>query len=483
MFSRPSRTYFAKVIVITHLFVGCLAARFAVHPSDMTVREGDSIELSCKIRGLKEDQDVSWYRDDLELSRDKIIVVNDNMHSRYVVTSFPDGRNSIYVLKIDPTIRSDAGIYTCRILSNGHLDVRSKNASVVILQIPQQRYPECKISSNKITVNDLVTMNCSTERITPVVNISWTVNGTTVESNTLLIGNTTTIQYQFRARKTDHLRVFMCFLFSDVLEESRNCSVGQIDVFYPPTVSIAHTANNIIAGREIFMVCQSKANPPVTDYNWKFSPVIPDRFVFIDESTQVLRLVNTTSDLNNTIITCTASNEVGSKTDQVRLYIQAEKHTIPVTPAYTPQNYGSDQPDNRLADTISLPLPILVVCAVTGIVFVLVTTVIPIYILCMCNKKQNETKKDEVHCPIDVREMQEVLQPDHYFEPCDRVLPRIPDSEREFPWRKHIGVQVPDDDYDIASTSYTMYMTMKEPKRVRRNEQYRRYHTLIPMRL
>ncbi|XP_071944688.1 cell adhesion molecule 3-like [Antedon mediterranea] len=472
MFTRHKRYFIhVEIAVFVCFVINSLATRISQHPVDVTVREGDKVELSCKIRRLRENQEVWWYKNTSELSHGRVIL-QDPVDSRYTVTSFPDGLTSIYVLQIYPTTRSDNGVYTCKIVSDADIVLESENASVIILEVPRQRYPECRAEQDTFIVNDLVSLNCSTEIIQPTVSLSWSLDNTIVDSEIYITDKIKTIQYKFRAMKTDNRKSFLCVLKSDMLMYSRNCSIGPVNMLYKPTVKIHSTSNTVIAGREVFIACNSDANPLVREYKWKISPDMPHKYVHIDkESTQVLRIVNISTDQNNTIVSCTAENEVGSGFDQVKLFVEGKEQVKESHPENLPENVSSVG--------ISLPLPILIACAITSIVLILITVIVPLYFLCIC-KKGRKTEA-ELNVPINITEMQEILQPDYYFEPRDRVLPRVPDNDRQFTWKKHIGVQVPDDNYDIASTFY-MYLTLNEPKRSRHIEHYRHYHTLNPMR-
>ncbi|XP_033116370.1 kin of IRRE-like protein 1 [Anneissia japonica] len=400
--------------------------------------EGERAKLSCLVQDIQYTHSISWWKDNIKVSSDEIILIEDD---RYISLFLENS----YALIITSTENIDSGDYQCKIYdkTTENLLLSSGNIYLSILQVPNIKYPECStIQQENLRAGYEVILMCISEVINPPVVLSWFKNGIPVNTQdvtTKKLNGLVHTSYTFIASKQDNTASFECQQSSQLRPNNySNCVITTLDVKYKPSISIQHT-RDILAGSDSILFCQSNSNPPVTDYRWTFEPELQWSEYEIDG--QVLRLLKVSLSRNATIIKCLVKNEVGEAVDTTIIFVSNEK-------MFTKGNLEGDRKqdgNNLISDetnstTLSITTVIIVVVILGAILVILI--IIPVYYHCIC--KQNipvDASGREIHQPSVYYDTRDYVSSGLY----DRSLPRLPNTGHYGHWRHSFASQVPED--------------------------------------
>ncbi|XP_059410868.1 B-cell receptor CD22-like [Carassius carassius] len=202
--------------------------------SPETVKEGDSVRLTCKSScALTDRATFIWYRNSQPLTERR------------------DRNNQLLLQSVR---REDAGRYSCA------LQEHTYNSPAVQLDVmyPPKSVSVSISSSGVIVEGDSVTLTCSSDS-NPPAEISWFKGGMIVGSGRI---------YTILKISSDHSGEYKC--------KSRNkhgekySETVTLNVMYPPrnvTVSITESGQ-IWEGDSVTLICSSDSNPPALNFSW-----------------------------------------------------------------------------------------------------------------------------------------------------------------------------------------------------------------------
>ncbi|XP_071945693.1 uncharacterized protein [Antedon mediterranea] len=446
---------------------------FIKEPLDENQAEGDLTYFTCIVRELDETQYVSWLHNGRKISKNGEIIINTYAH--YSIEF--DSAFGSYNLRIQNVQRRDTGRYTCTVYdSNDQIVEKSRTANFTVLEIPQQQYPICSSTKTSYRVGQYVVLNCISEKTTPPALLRWVHNIGGSESG-LKESSTGNYEksYSFIAKQSDNRAIFTCELTTSANPSiERNCTIGALDVLYPPIVRIQQT-RDVILGNEAIFICYSDANPQETTFEWSFDPPISEN-IFVLENDIILRIKNTISSLNGTSVICKVTNSIGSGSSKLIVNVKLKESINNVVETNNGketkksekpnernknksnnQNYNSNQqllqtrsPNNKNNSSTDISISLVVIIALVCIVLILGLAMIPVGYM-------RYTRSDTINRgrPVSI--------PDVYFEPRDHIDPMLPQLGLPAPWMRTVGVQVPG---ECESDATYNTQVMPQPRQV-----------------
>ncbi|XP_033118869.1 kin of IRRE-like protein 1 [Anneissia japonica] len=342
------------------------ALKFKYHPRNETVIEGVGVEMTCVLEEQVPDSSLSWIRNGQKITEGKIILkASGQLLHRDVRTaiSMLSGEHTSYRLEIPDVMYSDSGKYVCAVYQNG-IDVKSEVAHLKVNQLPDPMYPICDPTVNQIREGSRVKLKCTGDAIDPPTELRLLKYVTDIHTDTevLLYRQTTPITYSFIANTDDNNAIFTCQLTTPADPSiARNCSFGPLNVWYKPSITIQH-AGTTLSRREAIFICQTNANPPVTDFIWQFDPPLSiDRYE-IDDIGQVMRILRVNIGDNGLIVKCTARNNVEDNVvgqpdvyfepqDRLTLPLPNKRHSV-----LWRRSFGAQVPTDRDVDAMYLEI-------------------------------------------------------------------------------------------------------------------------------
>ncbi|XP_071944613.1 limbic system-associated membrane protein-like [Antedon mediterranea] len=455
---------------------------FIKQPEDESRAEGELTYFNCMVKNLDEGEYVSWLHNGRKISR-KDIISDTSIFDRYSIEF--DDVFSTYNLRIKNIQRRDVGIYACAVYDDSdNVVAETKSSNFTVLQIPEKYYPLCSNIKTSYKLNQNIVVVCSSEKTYPLPSLIWKRDGINIVSQ--LEEKTSRdiykVSYSVNAKQSDNRAIFICELTTSANPSiRRNCSVGPINVLYPPVVSIKQTSD-IVLGDEAIFICYSDANPQENIFQWSFDPPINKNMYFL-ENEFILRITNVVISLNDTIVTCEVENSVGRSYSKLNINIKrktsfdssvndnegngkggSKKNTNGFKTEGTEddgatignkeksknQNSNQNTIQTRSQDkknstdvSISLVITIAVVC----IIVILGLALIPVGYMRYTRRQPSDT----------ISRGRPVSIPDVYFEPRDHIDPMLPQLGLAAPWMRTVGVQVPGEcEYDVTYNTQVM---------------------------
>ena len=428
---------------------------FISQPIERTVLEGDDVTFYCIIDNLLPSHDVSWYRGGIRISTG--VTVDPSLTQ--VVDRFSIEGNEDqgeYNLKITEVALADDIDYYCKVTASSGFNLESDHARLEVHHVPPNKYPGCfPLSKESFVAGETITLTCQSERGNPPVMLKWLRKEQHLSAHLDDSQNGyRSLDYEFTIGPENHGDIFQCKMESSAANTyiRRSCSLGPLNVLFPPAKPILETTPKIIAAdQEIELSCKTDANPTPL-YTWSFSNNFDQRRITYTENGQSILFTTELSD-NGTAITCNATNEYGTNQSKTLLNFNPTQ-TKPVygtTPSQTlkPNDDNSDQPHKPQTDTsnnVVLKPEILAIVAST-LTLILLVLIILIVITCRCrpqNPKTVNQMPQMIYGQYGPTSVQGWEQGSIYFEPRDRISVRdMPTWQRPTPWHRNVAVQVP----------------------------------------
>ncbi|XP_033118887.1 leucine-rich repeats and immunoglobulin-like domains protein 2 [Anneissia japonica] len=422
------RMYFLRYAFIVNLISIIKAVEFSHNPQDHVVIEGTTVKLTCVLEEVVSDRSLSWLRNRQKITEGRNILESSQLLYRDVITNISplSGKSTFYELEIRSVLYSDSGKYACAVDRNG-IEVKSEAADLTVNQLPDPIYPICDPIGNPISEGNRVKLKCTGDIIDPPIKLRLSKYMTDIKTDTevLLYQQTTPIMHSIIANASDNNAIFTCQLTTPANQSIiRNCSFGPLNVWYKPNITIQHAATTL-SGREAIFICQTNANPPVTDFMWQFYPPLSIDRYDVDDIGQVMRILRVTIDDNGLIVKCTARNTVGRVAYHVTIkVIDTDNGSI-----NKPKTNAIESTNNKQSKKKSISLSVLLAVVSVLVLVIVFAIIIPVYYFCICSKKEENV----------------VGQPDVYFEPQDRLTLPLPNKRHSVLWRRSFGAQVPTD--------------------------------------
>ncbi|XP_071944202.1 cell adhesion molecule 4-like [Antedon mediterranea] len=404
---------------------------------DVTIREGKQTFFSCTVEHFDSNRHVvRWLDDNLQ-----ILSKADRFDIDGAVVN--DGGDFRSTFTISDVRRTDARSYTCQVydvINNEEVSV-SKPIQLYVLEIPNERYPICDKSSI-FEEGVPVEITCLSEKTDPKAKLTWSKNGEELTSNINEgTNNDEQVQtYTFTPTSSDDEASFHCSLKTEAdVSLQRNCTLHHIRVRFKPKVTVMGETSFV--GKESVFICHITAsNPPVDTYKWTTHPFIPSYRYQAGDHT--FRLFKPELSDNGTRISCSATNSVGKTFNSTIINVK-ERSIQPILPTTGTQ---TDPNGNRQSGT-EKSLSYIVFISIGVVLCLLIIMLIPIFYIQCCKNSWDFLGR-------------EIVQPDVYFEPKDRILPQLPEGDENVRWMRSIGVQVPQD----AELAY-IYHEIRENQR------------------
>ncbi|XP_033118823.1 cell adhesion molecule 4-like [Anneissia japonica] len=435
-----------KILLMLLLYYHADAVEFAAKPKDVNEFEGQTATLKCFLKHFNiETHVVSWWKEKAKLSQQNEVVAMD-LRMSVNLDELPFAGAYSYSLLITELIIEDEGDYYCQI--DQAPTISSGRARLFVLQIPSSEYPKCSKSANMYLVGSQVKLTCISELISPPVKLNWIRKGSSTLSMNFQAETRDDFfkkHYTFIAKKTDNDATFLCQQTTDAVSEMHNCTISNLNIQYRPEVKIQHTSA-LFAGSDSILFCQSFANPPVTQFQWTFIPVLNANEYIADG--QVLTLIKPSIATNGTRITCSAENNIGINTNTVTLHIKKEERRknfihkkdedLENSPKTKRKNMNMDA-----KETQSVSLYVVIIIIVLVVIIIVVVVIIPVYYYCFCKTRTVTDSSGR-----------EIYQPTVYYDTrnrasnsgvYDRCLPRLPSTGQYDQWRHSFASQVPED--------------------------------------
>ncbi|KAM4608280.1 immunoglobulin superfamily member 2-like [Polymixia lowei] len=167
---------------------------------NVTVNEGDKLQLTCKVTGFKGQLSVTWqYRSGsiamvpfsnvISLSQEGVMELGVDFRKRTVKAMRPAA--DIFTLELNQVTPSDAGIYQCTV-SDGKMDttnVQSQNGTVAVSPVDSLLKVSLKSRNTVAKVGDEVELMCLVRGPPLPVTVSWTLQrvGASTPDNVLTL--------------------------------------------------------------------------------------------------------------------------------------------------------------------------------------------------------------------------------------------------------------------------------------------------------
>ncbi|XP_071945833.1 leucine-rich repeats and immunoglobulin-like domains protein 2 [Antedon mediterranea] len=409
--------YFVNRIVAT-------STEFIYHPRAETAIEGTVVKLTCGVEGVDSESTFSWIKNGVTLTNGKDILESSPYLDRNLFVDFGwlTTTSIYYTLEISNVLHSDSGEYACIVNHNG-FEVKSNTAYITVNQLPHRTYPLCEQIGSPVKEGKQVNLRCEGEVINPPIELKLSRSMPGNQAVTILNKRTTPIINSFVANRVDNNAIFNCQLTTPANTSIvRTCSIGPLNVWYKPNVTIQH-AGISLSGREAIFICQADANPPV-DFTWQFDPILNIERYVIDDIGQVMRILNVDIDDNGLLVKCIAKNTVGQVTSHVIMEVIGNKEDD------KPKTNAIESVNEKQAEKKSISLSVLLAVVSVLVLVIVFAIIVPVYYFCICSKKEETVV---------------IAQPEVYFEPQDRLTLPLPNKRNSVLWRRSFGAQVPTD--------------------------------------
>ncbi|XP_071945202.1 opioid-binding protein/cell adhesion molecule-like [Antedon mediterranea] len=417
-------------------FPVCEMYTFRIEPLRTSVMEGETVTLVCEIANTLDDEEyiLIWKKDETTIAQEHSILgptiqVGHHIESDLVRTT----SGFMYVLKINPVTVSDGGVYTC--LAEERMKVRtfSKHASLIVNQLPGSQYPKCLTEKDGgFPEGQEVTLTCVSEIVTPPVTLKWTRNGQVVPSRIEkdLQNSLIKTHYTFVPKPKDNGDRFTCTMTSSAIKsKSPQCDITPLVVLHKPIITIRRYSDVIYVGKESVYICESTANPTSTTYKWNVSSQLTSKVVIDDNTYQILRLLNPSLSDEGCMLTCVATNSMGTSSSSVTLHLQEEESDSHQEELTTGGVY-----DNNKGHFLGVPVVVAVIGLTGAFVFFLFLAITPVCYCCLCGR------------PPRLSPNETVIHQEMYSDPKDfHALQQVQTSDDVAHWMRSVASQVPED--------------------------------------
>ncbi|XP_037585756.1 B-cell receptor CD22 isoform X1 [Cebus imitator] len=258
--------------------------KIKITPSELTVREGDSVTMTCEVSSSNPDyRTVSWRKDGALL----------------------EGQNTLR-LALPAVTKHQNGTYCCQATN----DVGTGMSDPVVLQVQYAPEPSSvQISPSPAVEGNEVKFLCTSQANPPPTNYTWYHNGKEVQGRT---------EGTFCITKALpwHAGTYSC-VAENILGAGQRGPGAELDVHYPPkeVTTVIQNPTAIREGDTVTLSCNyNSSNPGVTWYEWKTGSTQES------SSSGVLKIQNIA--WNNNVVSCAACNHWCSWASQVTLNVQ-----------------------------------------------------------------------------------------------------------------------------------------------------------------
>ncbi|XP_077430932.1 cell adhesion molecule 4 isoform X1 [Vanacampus margaritifer] len=297
-------------LVLVPLLLGFAPSCQAVQAENVTVLEGGTAQISCRLQNY-----------------DGSIVVIQNPRRQ---TLFFNGTRALkddrfqMVLFTPRLVRitltnvsvSDEGGYFCQLYTDA---THHQVATLAVLVPPETPLVEVK---QEAVEGGEVELSCVSPRSKPVATLRWMRNGREIPGVVSQQDNGKTVSVSSTIRipveRKDNGAALSCEALHPALANQKRIRHYRLDVFFAPTVRIQPPAGILREGDSLSLSCSVVANPLPRAIQWsKINDTLPERAEISGPTFQISRL----SQSHNGTYLCQAQNNYGRAADHYTLLV------------------------------------------------------------------------------------------------------------------------------------------------------------------
>ncbi|XP_054637046.1 cell adhesion molecule 4 isoform X6 [Dunckerocampus dactyliophorus] len=305
-----------RSLVLVPLLLGFTPYCQAVQAENVTVLEGGTAQISCRLQNY-----------------DGSIVVIQNPRRQ---TLFFNGTRALkddrfqMVLFTPRLVRitltnvsvSDEGGYFCQLYTD---DTHHQVATLAVLVPPET--PTVEVKQDAVEGGE-VELSCVSPRSKPATTLRWMRNGREIpgvvsqQDNGKTFSVTSTIQLP--VERKDNGAALSCEALHPTLGNQKRIRHYRLDVYFAPTVRIVPPPGILREGDSLSLTCSVTANPLPRNIQWsKINDTLPERAEISGPTFQISRL----SQSHNGTYLCQAQNNYGRAADHYTLLVY-ERHEV-----------------------------------------------------------------------------------------------------------------------------------------------------------
>ncbi|XP_054637045.1 cell adhesion molecule 4 isoform X5 [Dunckerocampus dactyliophorus] len=299
-----------RSLVLVPLLLGFTPYCQAVQAENVTVLEGGTAQISCRLQNY-----------------DGSIVVIQNPRRQ---TLFFNGTRALkddrfqMVLFTPRLVRitltnvsvSDEGGYFCQLYTD---DTHHQVATLAVLVPPET--PTVEVKQDAVEGGE-VELSCVSPRSKPATTLRWMRNGREIpgvvsqQDNGKTFSVTSTIQLP--VERKDNGAALSCEALHPTLGNQKRIRHYRLDVYFAPTVRIVPPPGILREGDSLSLTCSVTANPLPRNIQWsKINDTLPERAEISGPTFQISRL----SQSHNGTYLCQAQNNYGRAADHYTLLV------------------------------------------------------------------------------------------------------------------------------------------------------------------
>jgi len=296
-------------------------------PKDIRVISGEDIVLPCQITGVPEserDNSVQWLKGTNEAG--------------YFGLGYPPLRReryrqrqgpTDYALEISNVQLDDDSFFECQVTYHR---LRSQKAHLIVLQPPQDvtmvpfgtessDWPKMVNGEIQMIEGDEARLRCIAASSKPKTDIEWTLAEVTPLNSSVTVSGsqtfTTVSETILKPTKALHGSIIQCKANSIALQKTGEIvKSATLNILSRPEVRVEIVSEVVTVGGDVLARCEGVANPPVERYEWLIGGEK------LAHSTIEIKIPAVTKQHNGQLLTCKATNEIGSTTADTLLDIK-----------------------------------------------------------------------------------------------------------------------------------------------------------------
>ncbi|XP_077383690.1 cell adhesion molecule 4 isoform X3 [Festucalex cinctus] len=299
-----------RSLVLVPLLLGFAPSCQAVQAENVTVLEGGTAQISCRLQNY-----------------DGSIVVIQNPRRQ---TLFFNGTRALkddrfqMVLFTPRLVRitltnvsvSDEGGYFCQL----YTDATHHQVATLAVLVPPET-PAVEVKQEAVEGGE-VELSCVSPRSKPAATLRWMRNGREIPGVVSQQDNGKTVSVSSTIRlpveRKDNGAALSCEALHPALANQKRVRHYRLDVFFAPTVRIQPPAGILREGDSLSLSCSVVANPLPRAIQWsKINDTLPERAEISGPTFQISRL----SQSHNGTYLCQAQNNYGRAADHYTLLV------------------------------------------------------------------------------------------------------------------------------------------------------------------
>ncbi|XP_077866871.1 cell adhesion molecule 2-like [Saccoglossus kowalevskii] len=354
--------------VLVVLAVCCLVNAgdpfFSRPPEDLSVSEGNTVELQCEVSDLQSGHFVQWIKSGIAISfpnrtcntgrlRD-IFVIGEP--SRYTMNG--DFTRGEFNLRIANTIRSeDQGEYRCIVNDDFGPVSLSPVVRLTVNLVSVAEYPNClPVTTRKAYMEgDILNTECTFRNSQPLPVLAWARNNVYVSTGDRVYQTLPDTRREWALTAEDNGAVFTCVATGAALPVSQTCTIGPIEVYYKPETTVIPQIADVTAGESITFTCSVSANPEPPTYLWDIDGVplnLDSGRYHLSTDRTVLTILRTVDSDDNMVVACSVENIAGSSSATSVLFVSSSPSRPTSTPVVVRTEHGIPRPGPGQVDSI-----------------------------------------------------------------------------------------------------------------------------------